>query len=98
MYGIGELIFILIAYYVDYWRNIVIYCFVIPTCIMGAITVWLVYESPMYVHKTNTMGAIEVLNKIAKINKKNILYINTLQSMIKNVKSRNLTIIDLFRY
>lgn len=78
MYGIGELIFILIAYMVDSWRNIVIYCFVIPTIIMGVITIWLVYESPMYVHKTDTIGAIEVLNKIAKTNKKNKLHVNTL--------------------
>lgn len=70
----------------------------IPTIILGAITIWLVYESPSYVHQTNTVGAIEILNKIAKTNNKDKLYVNTLQSVLKNVKRTNFSIIDLFRY
>ena len=52
--------------------------FVIPTGILALATILLIYESPFFIYQTDTNAALNILNKIAMVNKKPLLGSNTL--------------------
>ena len=47
--------------------------FVIPTGIIALATIFLIYESPFFIYQTDTNAALNILNKIAMVNKKPLL-------------------------
>lgn len=48
-------------------------------------TFFCLFESPIYEHKNSTIAAINILNKIAKINKNEEIKVNILQSRLLNL-------------
>jgi len=50
------------------------------------------------VYEKSTLEAFEILNKIAVVNKKEKLRINTLMSVLKEKQDENYTVIHLFKY
>ena len=86
------------AYMINDWRLLVIYTFVIPTGVLSLATYLFIYESPLFIYKNDTVKALHILNKIAKVNKKQQLHTKLLQSFSKIEKIRIYSVIDLFRY
>jgi len=69
----------------------------IPSIILN-IGPFFVHESPKFLYEKSTTHAIKCLNKIAKVNKKELIKYNALESMVKAKEDKTYSIIDLFKY
>ena len=70
-WGVGELLFVPIAYYFPDWHILLLYWIAIPLTVQIVSYVW-VYESPKFlIMKKRFIEAKEVLLKIAKVNRIN---------------------------
>ncbi|KAL4472577.1 hypothetical protein ABPG74_018526 [Tetrahymena malaccensis] len=96
-YGIGECVMVGIAYAVPDWRHLTLYFLALPMLLIN-LGIFLVYESPKFVYERNTFDAFEILNKIANVNKKESLKVNTLMSVIKEKSENSFSVIHLFKY
>ncbi|KAL4427073.1 hypothetical protein ABPG74_021180 [Tetrahymena malaccensis] len=96
-WGIGESFLVLAAYLVPYWRNLILFVFGIPVALLN-FGIFLVQESPKYLYEKNPQDAIVVLNKIARINKKEEINQQCLEFLPYNNENNQYSIIDLIRY
>ncbi|KAL4508271.1 hypothetical protein ABPG72_003575 [Tetrahymena utriculariae] len=96
-WGIGESFLVLAAYLVPYWRDLILFVFGIPVALLN-FGIFLVQESPKYLHEKNPQEAIKVLNKIARINKKEEITQQQLESAPGNSQNDQYSLIDLIRY
>ncbi|EAR99579.1 MFS transporter (macronuclear) [Tetrahymena thermophila SB210] len=96
-WGIGESFLVLAAYLVPYWRYLILFVFGIPVALLN-FGIFFVQESPKYLHEKNQQEAIRVLNKIARINKREELSYQSLEYPPDNSQNDQYSLIDLIRY
>ncbi|KAL4464318.1 hypothetical protein ABPG72_017104 [Tetrahymena utriculariae] len=97
-FAAGECFLILAAYLIPYWRWLVLFAFGIPVTILN-FGIFLIQESPKFLHEQSTEKAIGVLNKIAKVNKKEPLKLDVLKSVLKTSdKENSYSVVDLFKF
>ena len=71
-WGLGELIFVPIAYYFPDWQTLLLYWIALPLTVQILSYIW-VYESPKFlIIKKRFIEAKKVLLQIAKVNKKKV--------------------------
>jgi len=80
-YGIAEILLVPIAYAYPHWRGLALYVFAIPMVIVN-LGIFLVYESPKFAFERDAGEGMDILNKIAKINKNPPLELNKMKSFI----------------
>ena len=72
-YGIGQLLFILLAYEFQGWKTLIFYCIAIPLALQIVTFIW-IYESPKFLlSQKEFKQAKDVILKIAKVNKKKLM-------------------------
>jgi len=64
-----------IAYAIPHWRDLALYAFAFPILLIN-FGIFFVYESPKFAFERDVGEGMNILNKIAVVNKKPLLELN----------------------
>lgn len=97
-FGVGEIAFVGVAYFFPYWRLLALVWFAIPISILTLPIFW-VEESPRFTYQKDYAKTVRILNKIARVNRREGLKDSELrQSHTKSdLDAKLYTILDLIR-